>query len=1140
MAEGVWSEGIYNDSSDVLMMKASQLNTSSRDLEETLGRSDEPATRAKKNKVKSRSLDIPFGSRGSSGSGPSSPPSPPLERGEGRQSKSKVEGTDSKFLSRLFGSKRTKPKAAAPQLPLSTASSSRLEEERNQRPPRKSVTNRSSSSRVVETGAEELKAEEEHRKHQVSDSVASVRVGGGGGRSYHKQKPPPPPPSSPPPMAGTGVFFSRSNSSSSGGAVGTMSSSVTKSPSFGHVELAQDYPSLPPLGTSTTSTAAAMGMMSSDIILKKNRSLGSVLESRGHQKFHASVENWSFANEGLKRSIGSLADRPLLMSSSHSNESLKTITSLLEEPDVLVQTRVSDCAAATAAAAAALSFSDSPEQLANSYQSVRSRCSMEMQSDSRSILPTVHSTVDNPPCEGEDEEEDGDEMVHCNSNYDVIFTAQLFGQGHDATGEDSQEVVVDDEDDYVLSSEPSSFEMLVANTESRDFEEDDDSSLDSADCHLQIGDNDSKKPTLEDDRLTKETCNTNLDTVVDNKCEVGEGDASAGGAVLPEGSLMLDSVQMETDDPTTQEQQQPLVVVETLQELPLQQEQDNAQQDILEDKPSEDIVGDPTAEVPTEESDSSCEKVIEEDKEVPPVGFSVDNDPQCSVISKTQSTELPLLSTDQPTVSELLSNNEPQAASPLSSAVADSAGLAAIGAPPPLFHHLSSSDTEVEPVPQKEDLAAASGFASVHQPAKERPDGSSSKPVPAPRHFFLRPVPVAATAATAGEQSTSKSELQAVWATRRSRSMRSLVGGQEEGAISAPPVTADQDIEAEVAKPMSQKPEDNLDGESSKQEKEKTKAKNYEGSEPDGVDALINVKERARSFSSSLQNGLANFGPKPFRPPGSIVQEIRNSKPVNIPPKPKVIVMAPKPVPAPRQLRSVSGSALEAASAPAQPKGRSTGVKSTSSLMAVSSRPAPSFQGSPEANSPAVQQASLLQPTNPKAQDQSSSVPALPVPTSVAPPADEMATNNCKDYCSSQSPLVPEPQRANQLEDIHVRKLVDNFQSGGRIPLADTDLVRAKPVHIGSEEVHSDDNLMLSSIKKTDPRQAVVVVSLDGSGETTTDPLSTEVLLRRPSKSPEKPARRSREKSTERTLSASGDSGSNVMSIVSRLNALAL
>ena len=69
MAEGVWSEGIYNDSSDVLMMKASQLNTSSRDLEETLGRSDEPATRAKKNKVKSRSLDIPFGSRGSSGSG---------------------------------------------------------------------------------------------------------------------------------------------------------------------------------------------------------------------------------------------------------------------------------------------------------------------------------------------------------------------------------------------------------------------------------------------------------------------------------------------------------------------------------------------------------------------------------------------------------------------------------------------------------------------------------------------------------------------------------------------------------------------------------------------------------------------------------------------------------------------------------------------------------------------------------------------------------------------------------------------------------------------------------------------------------------------------------------------------------------
>jgi hypothetical protein len=65
---------------------------------------------------------------------------------------------------------------------------------------------------------------------------------------------------------------------------------------------------------------------------------------------------------------------------------------------------------------------------------------------------------------------------------------------------------------------------------------------------------------------------------------------------------------------------------------------------------------------------------------------------------------------------------------------------------------------------------------------------------------------------------------------------------------------------------------------------------------------------------------------------------------------------------------------------------------------------------------------------------------------------------------------------------------------------------------------------------------------LPASGEAAEDEpvFSPSDVLRRSGKSPEKPARRSRDKSSERTLSSAGDSGSNVMSIVTRLNALAL
>jgi hypothetical protein len=142
--------------------------------------------------------------------------------------------------------------------------------------------------------------------------------------------------------------------------------------------------------------------------------------------------------------------------------------------------------------------------------------------------------------------------------------------------------------------------------------------------------------------------------------------------------------------------------------------------------------------------------------------------------------------------------------------------------------------------------------------------------------------------------------------------------------------------------------------------------------------------------------------------------------------------------------------------------------------------------------------------------------------------------------------LHQESPHGNQLEDIHVRKLVDNFQSvGGRISVLEADLGKVKAVQNKVEDALSDSSaILLSGVKKADQqRPQSVIVNMADSGETTTDPMPspppTDSQRRAAGKSPEKPARRSRDKSTERTL-AGGDSGSNVMSIVSRLNAMAL
>ena len=81
----------------------------------------------------------------------------------------------------------------------------------------------------------------------------------------------------------------------------------------------------------------------SDIIMKKKASLGGAeaqKETQGsHEKFQSSVQSWSLASEGRVRSLVSLNDR-LRPAQSLSSESLNTINSLMEEPELLEHTSI--------------------------------------------------------------------------------------------------------------------------------------------------------------------------------------------------------------------------------------------------------------------------------------------------------------------------------------------------------------------------------------------------------------------------------------------------------------------------------------------------------------------------------------------------------------------------------------------------------------------------------------------------------------------------------------------------------------------------------------------------------------------------------------------------------------------------------
>ena len=118
---------------------------------------------------------------------------------------------------------------------------------------------------------------------------------------------------------------------------------------------------------------------------------------------------------------------------------------------------------------------------------------------------------------------------------------------------------------------------------------------------------------------------------------------------------------------------------------------------------------------------------------------------------------------------------------------------------------------------------------------------------------------------------------------------------------------------------------------------------------------------------------------------------------------------------------------------------------------------------------------------------------------------------------------------ADRLDDIHVRKIVETFQKS---PKPSPDIVKPSPDIIKPSPDPVKPSLDLVKPPSDHIKQPLGSVKADAK-ET--------IDVEKGAKCPEKPVRRSREKSVERPLtSAVADSNRNVMSIVSRLNAMSM
>jgi len=937
-------------------------------------------------KTKSKSLDISFRA-----AAPSSSTLKEMSKDGNKnktKSKTKLEQEGS-FLSRLFGSKRHKMKTSVSKKDLDDKAFKPKSQGQKLQASESSISAHNMESNPYKQGY--------YHPHDIMSDANKLSP-----PKYKpsvKQKPPPPPPDSIPPSVRKSEEFSSGVNEIKDMQTGQRS--VPKSQSFRQKEGLiispgePEYPSLP------------AQVSHADVILKKNKSMSSVLSAEAsHQKFRSSIENWSFANEGLKKSIGSLADKPIM--TSQSNESLKTITSLLEEPDLLEHTSVLD---------------DRVSQLGNNH--ISENISLAFTEEKSFISNEINSALTNrrPVME------DGffTEQVHKN----VITNVRI---------DDFKPL--NDTDKYTFESVTESLpakENICSIKDSRQDTMDDfhtklkSSPLTSGNCE---GDScnmpeqmrlypcnrthdEGLKLSDEENQAEVNIClpyesENNEETTVSDFVPKYQDEEVEKLIKLADNSEDLKLEQAENFSPTNNDNNQAsLDIVEsdldlslssfevfhTPKSLNLSQMSFHTAQDksnLVDEKKTEESF-DPEKECQAEEPQEILTKQPETPADLLQTsnGNSVDLEIKSVLVNHTpglmkppkpqrlQMDTLPsgTMQNDELNVFNKALNTQEANVDKQSS----DENVTHDTAYKPILVEIQNNtiiDKEFK-MKQENGELKTDEISKNHQAPRKSIDNStqklltetkkpeiSPKPVPAPRHFFLKKTstvnqnddPNRSPKLEDGETT----ELINVFA-RRSKSTTVL------GLDHTEKSGDDENTQKEIGNDKSS----------------------------DNNDASINVKERAKSFSG-IQNYA--YGPKPFRP-SSIAHEIRMTKPINIPPKPK---LAQKPVPAPRQFRSISNTDVVSTKETHQKKV----TKSASNLQET-------------------EQKVSVNETNSKA--------TLENTTSAAPIIKtEIATEVSKNSTSTEDIVTPKQTTKDEnlsihldktnMEEIQVKKIVNNFQ----------------------------------------------------------------------------------------------------------------
>jgi hypothetical protein len=838
---------------------------------------EESDLKSEEMKTKSKSLDISFRA-----AAPSTSMLKEMSKDGNKKTKSKNKlEQEGSFLSRLFGSKRHKMKTSISKSDLDDkALKSKFQ---GQKLP---TSDLSPNANNMEPNPYKQAYYHPHDIMSDANKLSPPKY-----KPSVKQKPPPPPPDSIPPSVRKSEEFSSGANEIKDMQTGQRS--VPKSQSFRQNECLvispgePEYPSLP------------AQVSHADVILKKNKSMSSVLSAEAsHQKFRSSIENWSFANEGLKKSIGSLADKPMM--TSQSNESLKTITSLLEEPDLLEHTSVLDDRISP------LSNTRISENLALAYSEEKSCISNEINSALTNRRPVM---------------EDGffTDSVHKN----VITNVKIDDY---KPPNDTDKCAYEPESERFAESE----NICSVNDSWQDTMDDFHTKLKSSELTPENCEGDSctmtdqmrlypcNKAYAEDPALSDEDKQVEENVCVSNESKIDEENAASDFVPkyqdeeveklikLADNSTNLKLEQAENFSPTNSDNNQAsLEIVESDLDLSLASldvfhtpKSVNASQlsfhtaadqsILFEEKKGEESLN-PEKEIFLEDS----QETTQTDTPVDLLQIMVKNSDDLEIKSEpvnqtpglTKPTKPQRLQMDTMT-SETMKNYELDELE--KEEITEDVKLEEYTSKPnvtvykPILVEIQNNSI-IDKVPCKKegtDELKTEEILKSYKIHRKSIDNSqqkivnetkkpeiSPKPVPAPRHFFLKkptgtnqnddPIPAVK------QEDKEKTELNNVFA-RRSKS--STVLGLDK-------VEKLDDVE------------------------------NSMGSNPqmDKSDIVINVKERAKSFSGTQSY---QFGPKPFRP-SSIAHEIRMTKPLNISPKPK---LAQKPVPAPRQFRSISNT----------------------------------------------------------------------------------------------------------------------------------------------------------------------------------------------------------------------------------------